>query len=373
MAASRASFFRFKSIRILSSLKSPSPVRLITPNTLFPRPNKLLGFVPNSEQTALGPGSDGIYDLAGAAAQEIKRVQAISIGEVLWDIVGSSELLGGAPFNFAVHLRNLGHEVAFVSGVGDDERGNRVLSRMREAGLTTDYIAQLPAYPTGTASVTLDGQGQPQFVINHPAAYHFSVLSEAKAQLLCSQRPQLIYFGTLGQMSPGVRQITRKVLDGCHAGRRFYDVNLRTDSYSPDLVHDLMSLATVIKVNDDEVGMIASMFSGKSGSIEQFCRDYARQFGWEAVCVTRGAHGCLLLMADTFVASSGYPVRVADTIGSGDAFAAALAHGLVAGWNPDKIADFANRVGALVASRAGATPSWTLEEAFALQRSSSCS
>lgn len=294
-------------------------------------------------------------------------MQAISIGEVLWDIIGSAEHLGGAPFNFALHLRNLGHSVHFLSAVGDDERGQRVLRRMRDTGLSTNYTPQLAQYPTGTASVLLDGNGQPRFVINHPAAYDFPLLPDADAARLCSPAPNLIYFGTLFQMSPPAREVTLKILDRCPSTRRFYDVNLRSDSYEPELVRDLMARANVIKVNDEEVSMITSMFSDPAESLEQFCRNYARKFGWEAVCVTGGAEGCVLLVQDEFVASPGYPVPVVDTIGAGDAFAAALAHGLEAGWKPDKIGDFANRVGALIASRAGATPPWTIQEAAALR------
>ena len=295
-------------------------------------------------------------------------MHAISIGEVLWDVIGAAEHLGGASFNFALHLRNLGHSVQFVSAVGNDDRGRRALTRMQQAGLPTDHVAHSPEHPTGTASVLLDQIGQPRFVINHPAAYDFAALLDREADDLCSGSPELIYFGTLFQMSPRAREVTLKVLRRCPEARRFYDVNLRMDSYTPDLVSDLMSRATVVKVNEEEVGTIRSMFSDPAASLEQFCRDYAHKFGWEAVCVTRGAAGCVLLMQGTFVASPGYNVPVVDTIGAGDAFAAGLAHGLVAGWAPDKIADFANRVGALVASRAGATPSWSFEEAASLRR-----
>jgi fructokinase len=294
-------------------------------------------------------------------------MQAISIGEVLWDVIGSAEHLGGAPFNFAVHLRNLGHSVHLVSAVGADPRGQKILSRMAVMGLPATYVRQVTSYPTGTASVVLDGMGQPRFVINHPAAYDFPVLSEPETTQLCSLSPELIYFGSLFQMSSQARRLTLKLLQSCPAGRRFYDVNLRADSYQPALVGELMSHATVVKVNDDEVGTIAAMFGTPADSLESFCRSYAGKFRWEAVCVTRGAQGCVLLIGDTFVTSPGYAVPVADTIGAGDAFAAAFAHGLVSGWDPRTIADFANRVGALVASRAGATPPWTLDEAAALQ------
>jgi fructokinase len=73
-----------------------------------------------------------------------------------------------------------------------------------------------------------------------------------------------------------------------------------------------------------------------------------------------------LLLNDEFLESPGFPVKVADTIGAGDAFSAALLHGIDAGWAAPQIANFANRVGALVASRPGGTPAWTIDEAMAL-------
>jgi fructokinase len=293
-------------------------------------------------------------------------LRAISIGEVLWDTIGTAEYLGGAPFNFAVHLQNLGHRVHLVSAVGADQRGQRVLSRMAQIGLPTNYVRQIAAYPTGTASVVLDRKGQPQFVINHPAAYDFPLLSDAEALELGSLGPDLIYFGTLFQMSLPARQLTLSLLKTSPQARRFYDVNLRADSSEPGLLGELMREASVVKVNDEEVASIDLMLGTSHQSLEQFCRDYAARFGWEAVCVTCGAQGCALLVGDNFVTSPGYKVLVRDTIGAGDAFAAALAHGLVSGWVPGKIADFANRVGALVASRAGATPEWSPDEAAAL-------
>ena len=255
----------------------------------------------------------------------------------------------------------------FVSAVGADPRGRRALSRMQQMELPTRHVYQLQDHPTGTASVVLDGGGQPRFVINHPAAYDFLVLPEHEARRLCSLPPDLIYFGTLCQMSPQARRITLNLLEDCPHACRFYDVNLRADSYEPDLVRELMSYATVVKLNNEEVGTVASMFATPVISLEEFCRSFAAKFRWQAVCITRGAEGCVLLADKTFVASQGYPVPVTDTIGAGDAFAAAFAHGLFSAWHPRHIADFANRVGALVASRPGASPHWTLEEAATLQ------
>jgi len=135
-------------------------------------------------------------------------------------------------------------------------------------------------------------------------------------------------------------------------------------------VRELMSQATAVKLNEDEASEMAGMFRRPPySSLEEFCRSYAREFGWEAVCVTRGARGCALLIGDEYVEANGYAVEVADTVGAGDAFAAALVHGMGCKWPLRQIADFANRVGALVASRRGAIPDWTVAEGWGLTNS----
>jgi fructokinase len=297
-------------------------------------------------------------------------VNVISIGEVLWDVVGKAEHLGGAPFNFAAHLNRLGHSVSFISAVGDDARGARILERISEMGLSTRYVSRSVEHATGTVIVTLDGSGQPRYVIHRPAAYDFPQLSEAELGELFSQSVDWIYFGTLHQMSEVAKRLTARLLDSKPDAGRFYDVNLRVDSYEPALVHELMSRATVVKLNDDEVLEVARMFGDSPASLEDFCRNYSRRFGWEGVCVTQGVRGCVVLIGGEYLESEGYPVQVADTVGAGDAFAAAFLHGLGSGWPAPRIADFANRVGAVVASRTGAIPFWTIAEATALHHKS---
>jgi fructokinase len=117
-----------------------------------------------------------------------------------------------------------------------------------------------------------------------------------------------------------------------------------------------------VKLNDVEVGMVGQMFGTPETTVESFCRNYAARFGWQAVCVTRGSEGCALLLAGEYLELPGYRVKVADTVGAGDAFAAALVHGIHAGWPAREVGDFANRLGALVASRSGGVPAWTANE-----------
>jgi len=301
-------------------------------------------------------------------------VKIISLGEILWDVFDDAEYLGGAPFNFAAHARRLGHDVFFVSAVGDDSRGRSALAKMEQLDLATRFVQRLTSAATGIVSVRLDSAGQPNFTIHRPAAYDLVSLGPGDLAELSSPQADWIYFGTLHQMSPGARDLLAALIGANPHARRFYDINLRPDSYEPALVRDLMKRASVVKLNDAEVRTVEDLFGGKASSprspysLEEFCRSRAEAHGWEAVCVTRGAQGCALLIGGEYAEVDGYAVEVADTVGAGDAFAAAFLHGLSTGWAPAEIGDFANRVGALVAGRHGAIPSWTIEECRALVR-----
>lgn len=293
-------------------------------------------------------------------------MKIVSLGEILWDILPGTEHLGGAPFNFALHAHNLGHEVSFVSAVGADLRGHHALTQMEEAGLSTRFVQRIPNHPTGTVSVTLGPIDGPHYQIHRPAAYDFPTLAPTDFHALFAPPLHWIYFGTLQQMSSQAHHLTMRLLDAAPTAKRFYDVNLRTDSYTPELVRNLALKAHVLKLNELELPVIQEIGKIAGSSLEQFCRNCARTFDLESVCVTRGPEGCALLLNEEFLEAPGFPIQVSDTIGAGDAFSAAFIHGLGAAWPAARIADFADRVGALVASRSGGTPKWTIEEAMAL-------
>ena len=286
----------------------------------------------------------------------------IGIGEILWDLIGASEYLGGAVLNFCVQSCRLGHQVSFVSAVGDDVRGHLALARARELGLSTRFLHTVPEAATGIVTVTVDPGGQPSYVIHRPAAYDFAALDDADFIALSSPAPDWIAFGTLHSMAPQARRLVQSVIDRFPHVRRFYDINLRRDSYTPELVADLLKHAHVVKLNDSEVDQVQQMLRTSEPNLEAFCRAYVARFGYRALCVTRGSEGCALMLNGQYLEAPGYSVTVADTVGAGDAFAAALLHGIQAGWPARDVADFANRLGALVASRKGGTPDWSLAE-----------
>lgn len=295
-------------------------------------------------------------------------MKIVCIGEILWDVIGESEHLGGAPFNFAAHAARLGHTVWFISAVGEDARGARALEQLVQLGLSPRYVCRKAELPTGVVTVQLSPSGQPSFLIHRPAAYDAPELSPADLEALAAERPDWIYFGTLLQMSPRARLLTDQLLEALPKAKRFYDVNLRRNQFDLARVQELLARASVVKLNEEEAAAVAQIVECPHASLEEFCRAGARRFRWEAVCVTRGEGGCALRVGGQYVESKGYRVRVADAVGAGDAFAAAFLDGLGRGREPEAIADFANRVGALIASRPGGTPDWTVEEARALAR-----
>jgi len=282
----------------------------------------------------------------------------VALGAVLWDVFDDRKLIGGAPFNVCAHAAKLGIQGAFISAVGNDELGHEALKQAAQLRLTTQYIRTVEGTPTGTVRVFLE-DGQPDFHINRPAAYDFPALSDEDVQRLADARPQWLYYGTLEQMSPTVLSLLGRLLAEMPDARRFYDVNLRKDSYTPELVDRLLGDATVLKINDDEARAIADMLGMGERREQGVCEALAARFGIECICVTRGENGCAIWRGDQFVESPGHSVSLADAVGAGDAFAAALIHGLTAGWNLAEVAAFANKLGALVASRPGAVPDWT--------------
>ena len=292
-------------------------------------------------------------------------MRIVSIGEVLWDVIGASEYLGGAPLNFAAHARQLGHEVFLLSGVGDDERGFRALEGIQRCGISTECVQVRRGERTGAAEVELGPDGKPTFRIVRPAAYDSVSLTRPQIKGLVEVQPHWIYFGTLFHTSRRNLDFTLKLLEELPLARAFYDVNLRDGNWTLATVESLASRASLIKLSDSEAEYLDASLSmdGEQASMEHFCRRWSDQYRCKTICVTFGERGCGIYMDGSYTEVPGCKVEVADTVGAGDAFSAGFVHGLEQGWEGRRCGAFANAVAALVASRPGAIPDWSVEEA----------
>jgi len=284
------------------------------------------------------------------------------LGEVLWDVFPSGARIGGAAFNFSVQSRRLGESPLLVTAVGEDELGRKTLRAMEDFGLDTRMVKELPGVATGTVTVELTPDGQPAYTLHRPAPWDAIDLSEVDLANLAAFQPSWIYFGTLQNLYEASRNSNLRALEAVPKATRVYDVNLRKDSFTPELVREFLTRANIVKLNEDEIAWVSETFGIDSGSIDDFARRLCDRFGCHTVIMTLGEQGAALVSKGEYTRARGYKVQVADTVGAGDSFTAAAVHGLALGWPSHRILDFANRLGACVASRPGGTPAWEISE-----------
>jgi fructokinase len=290
------------------------------------------------------------------------------IGEILWDVFPDGERFGGAALNFCANLQRLGDQATLLSAVGDDPHGQMALKQMQTLGIGTQGIHTVKDLPTGLARVSMNEHGEPSYIIPRPAAFDGVSVGSAMMSTLQASAVDWIYFGTLLQTNAAAEQLTVNLKEQLQSARGFYDINLRTGHWNLALVQRLSRLASIIKLNEAEAETLFSLTSSpeEAFSLENFCDRWALAYGIDVICVTLGPAGCMVYDRGSYHCVSGYNVTVCDTVGSGDAFAAAFLHGFDRGWQIPKAAQFANALGAVVASRGGATPFWTTDEVKAM-------
>jgi fructokinase len=287
----------------------------------------------------------------------------ICFGEVLWDILPSGKQPGGAPFNVAVHLHQLGQPVALISRVGDDELGRELLAFIASKGLSTAHVQHGQTHLTGVVEANVDDAHEVVYKIVQPVAWDYIQYDAALAALV-AQADVLVY-GSLAARQSGTRDTLYHLL--AHARFKVFDVNLRPPHYTPEVTTHLLAQADLVKLNHHELAEVTSWFGDEAPSERAAAmRWLAERFGLQAVCVTCGAEGALFYAAGQHYRAPGLPVTVRDTIGSGDAFLAALLRGWLAGEEPGAALRFACAAGALVATQPGATPALTAAEVAAL-------
>jgi fructokinase len=269
-------------------------------------------------------------------------------------------LLGGAPANFTVMAGRLGNHAAILSRIGRDELGRLAVDKLDPLPVDTSHLEVDTEHDTGRVTVEFL-EGEPHYTINNPAAWDFLLLSDEWVR--AAERADAICFGSLAQRSATSRQTIQNLVAQTRAGCvRIFDVNLRPPFVSGEVIQESLELATVVKMNDEELPQVLRMLGlagdeQPKGELHTGAERLLAEFpSLQMVAITRGSRGSLLVDRDEWNDHPGFPVRVADTVGAGDAFTAALTHYMLRGASLATLNEAGNRWGGWVASQSGAMP-----------------
>jgi fructokinase len=284
-----------------------------------------------------------------------KRYVIVGLGEVLWDILPKGKELGGAPANFAYMTSLLGDKGVVASRVGRDRLGNAAARRLIRLGLKTAYIQVDAQHQTGTVKVLVDSDGQPQFEIIEDVAWDFFEWTPMWQAL--AEQADAVCFGSLAQRAPQSQGTIRTFLETVRRTTlRVFDVNLRQSFYNAETLAESAKHADIMKLNQDELPKVIEILGGPASEAHEGALWLLKTCGLKLVCVTEGALGSLLVGGKGSHHHRGFKTAVADTVGAGDAFTAALVHHYLRGASLEDMNEAANRMGSWVASRVGATP-----------------
>lgn len=280
------------------------------------------------------------------------KTDVVCFGEVLWDVLPTGALPGGAPMNVAYHLRKLGIHSALISKIGDDQYGHDLVQMLQKEGVQL-YCQTDAEQPTGLVNATEGENHEMTYDIAFPAAWDF-IEWKPEYEELASQSNYLV-FGTLSNRYHITRETLHRLVQCSH--RNVFDVNLRTPHYQQPGVEVLLKETDILKMNLAELVMITDWF-GRGGNTEDRMKFLRHRFEIETIIVTQGGDGAMLLAEEKLLVHPGYRIDVKDTIGSGDSFLAGFLTQIIRGAETKQALDFAAAIGAFVATKSGGTPAY---------------
>ncbi|MBN1559165.1 hypothetical protein JW998_02875 [candidate division KSB1 bacterium] len=294
-------------------------------------------------------------------------IRILSFGEILWDILPDKAILGGAPFNFAFRVNSLQDSGLFISSVGTDELGDKALQRVRSLGMDASLLQRCAGFPTGTVNVSFDENHLPDYVINPDVAYDHIRFTDELAE--AAQQAECLCFGTLIQRARS-RETLHELIDAAPTAVKFLDINLRKNCFSRETILYSLEKANILKLNDDEVVQLGAILGLSVKSFPGFCEFVCQEFNLDYILITFGERGAFA--GSSFgeqVYVPGHKIRLADSLGSGDAFSAAFIHSLLGGHSLRAACELGNALGALVATTHGGTAVISTDEIAAFLQS----
>lgn len=285
-------------------------------------------------------------------------MNALAFGEILWDKIEDEFYLGGAPLNFAAHFVKCGGQSSIISAVGNDALGKRAIADLTSLAVDASFVHTLANHDTGTVDVILSN-GEPDYAIHEPVAFDFIVAPETAR--LSKVSCDVFYFGTLAQRNAVSRDALRCILDTINCHHIFYDINIRKNFFTREIVWHALERCTIFKINNDEVKILSQLFYKRVLLVEEFASRVAKDFNIDVVIVSAGENGAYIQWNNAFRHIPGVATTVVDAVGAGDAFSAAFMYRYCNGDSAFAASTIANAVGSFVAASRGAIPAYTNE------------
>ncbi|HLV33411.1 MAG TPA: carbohydrate kinase [Chitinispirillaceae bacterium] len=261
--------------------------------------------------------------------------------------------MGGAPANFAYHVSQFGFNGYALSAVGNDLLGKEILNSLEEKNL--NYLIETTDYPTGTVQVTLSGAGIPQYEICENVAWDNIPFTKRTENL--AKRTSAVCFGSLAQRNKTSRETIKKFLKTVPADCiKIFDINLRQHFYTKNIIEESLKISNVLKINDDEIKVVADLYGWKEIDEQELCMQLLRRFALDIVILTKGTEGSFVFNNKETSFQPTPKVHVADTVGAGDSFTAAFVAAFMHGKPIPKAHQFAVEVSAYVCQQHGAMP-----------------
>jgi len=276
----------------------------------------------------------------------------VGLGEILWDVFPERKVLGGAPANFAYHVSQFGFNGYTVSAIGEDLLGKEILSGLEDKGL--NYLIETTDYPTGTVEVTLNQSGVPQYEILENVAWD-NIPFTARTENL-AKNTQTVCFGSLAQRSAVSRETIRKFLALMPKDSlKIFDINLRLNYYTKEVIEESLQMANMMKINDEEVIRVAALF-GWNGEEQDICKRLLEEYNLDILILTKGTDGSFVFTPHLTSYQPTPKVHIADTVGAGDSFTAAFVAAYLHGERIEDAHQLAVEVSAYVCLQHGAMP-----------------
>jgi fructokinase len=278
----------------------------------------------------------------------------VAFGEVLWDILPTATVLGGAPFNFTYRINSLGNAGFMVSRLGKDRLGDKACRKIKALGMPQNLIQWDKFLPTGTVEVSFDAHNNPDYTIIPDVAYDYIEINDQLLQKVVSA--DCICFGTLAQRAEKSKASLKLLLDQSNRAIKFLDINLRKKCYSLESIRYSLKVSDILKLNQDEANQLIGFLGYTRLTLPEFCAKMISTWHLRYCIVTLAEQGAFIRSADgDAIYEPGYAVSLVDSLGSGDAFSAGFVHKILQGRSLKEACSFGNKLGAKVATQKGGT------------------